>query len=234
AKASLAAETICSSSSIKKKGALASPSFRFSVLSGPEARFGLLDDLAERGLVEHREVGEHLAVHVDARLLQARHELAVGHARVAGAGVDAGDPERAELALLVAAIAVGVLAGPHDRLLGDLEYVPTAAAIPLGLGEDFLVARARRDSTFYARHGGGSLGVGKHRFHVPQVGRIDPRGSAKLALVLGGTLGGDVALPRLVSRHRAAAADPEALSGATLGLHLGHGCPPSTLVQRVA
>src|SRR6185503_13152690 len=81
---------------------------------------------------------------------------------------------------------------------------------------------------------GGSLGVGKHRFHVPQVGRIDPRGSAKLALVLGGTLGEDVALARLVALHRAAAADPEALGGATLGLHLGHGCPPSTLVQQVA
>jgi hypothetical protein len=64
----------------KRKGALASP-LSVYVASGTEARFCLLDDLAERRLVEHREVGEDLAVHVDAGLLEARHELAVRHAR---------------------------------------------------------------------------------------------------------------------------------------------------------
>src|SRR5579862_373364 len=183
-----AASMICSSSFIrrsKRKGALASPSFSFSVLSGPEARFGLLDDTPECGFIENGEVGEDLAIDLDTGFLQARHELAVRHSRCAGARVDAGDPQRAEITLLVAAVAVGVLPRAHHRFLGDLEYVLPAAAITLGLVEDLLVARARRDSTFYARHVGGSLGVGKHRLHVAQVGRIDPRGPAQLTLVLG-------------------------------------------------
>src|SRR5262249_10916557 len=141
---------------IKRKGALASPSFSFSVLSGPEARFGLLDDTPERRFIENREVREDLAIDLDAGFLQARHELAVGHARGASAGVDARDPERAEVALLVAAVAVGVLPRAHHRFLGDAIDVLAPAAVTLGLLQDFLVARARRYSTFYARHVGGS------------------------------------------------------------------------------
>src|SRR4029077_617431 len=118
-------------------------------------------------------------------------------------------------------VAVGILPRFHHRLLGDLVYVAPTAAVTLGLVDDFLVARARRDSTFYARHGG-SLGVGKHRLHVAQVRLVDAGAAAKLALVLGGAFGEDVALAGLVTLHRAAAADPEALGRATLGLHLGH------------
>src|SRR5476651_1843740 len=179
--ASRAAEMICSSSLIKKKRGSCEPPCLLYVVSGTEARFGLFDDLAERGLVEHREVGEDLAIHVDDGLLQARHELAVRDTRLAGARVDASNPERAELALLVAAVAIGVLPRLHHRFLGDAVYVIAAAAETLGLVEDLLVARARRDSAFYAWHVGGSLRVGKHLLHVAEVGRMDRRGSAQLA-----------------------------------------------------
>src|SRR5450631_3963522 len=231
--ASRAAEMICSSSFIKQKRGSSEPPCPFYVVSGTEARFGLFDDLAERGLVEHREVGEDLAIHVDAGLLQARHELAVRDTRLAGARVDAGDPERAEFALPVAAVAIGVLPRLHHRFLGDAVDVLAAAAETLGLVEHLLVARARRDSAFYAWHVGGSSGIGKHLLHVAEVGRMDRRGSAQLALVLGGSLGEDVALARRVSFDRAAAADPKALGGATLGLHLGHDALLA-LVQQVA
>src|ERR1700674_1475100 len=141
-----ASAMICSSSCIeKKRGSREPPGFLY-VASGTEARFGLFDDAAEGRLVEHREIGEDLAVHVDPRFLQSRDELAVRHARFAGSGIDARDPERAKLALAVAAVAVGVLPRAHHRLLGDLEYVLAPAAVTLGLVEDLLVARARRDS----------------------------------------------------------------------------------------
>src|ERR1700674_3799262 len=226
-----ASAMIFSSSCIeKKRGSREPPGFLY-VASGTEARFGLFDDAAEGRLVEHREIGEDLAVHVDPRFLQPRHELAVRHARFAGAGVDARDPERAKLALPVAPVAIRILPRLHHRLLGDLVYVLAPAAVPVGLVEDLLVARARRDSAFYAWHGG-SLGVGKHRLHVVQVGLVDRRAAAKVALVLGGSLGEDMALARLVALDRAAAADPKALGGATLGLHLGHGCPPCIWCSR--
>src|SRR6185436_12251073 len=118
-----------------------------------EACFDLARDRGERGLVAHGEVGEHLAVDVDLRLLQPRHEARVVHAELAHRGVDARDPQRADHPLLVAAVAVGVLPRLHHRLLGDAIDVAAAAAEALRLLEDLLVARARRDASFYAWHG---------------------------------------------------------------------------------
>ncbi len=80
------------------------------------------------------------------------HEGRIAHAELAHRGVDARDPQRAEGALAVAAVAVGVLPRLHHRLLGDAVNVLATAAITLGLGENLLVARARRYTTFYSRH----------------------------------------------------------------------------------
>ena len=52
--------------------------------------------LRERRLVEHREVGQHLAVDLDVGALQPGHECAVAHAELAHRGVDARDPQRAD------------------------------------------------------------------------------------------------------------------------------------------
>src|SRR6266446_1051746 len=112
-----------------------------------EAGFYLARDLRERRLVHHRQIGEHFAVDLDVGALEARHERAVGHAQLAHRGVDAGDPQRAELALPLAAVAVGVLPRLHHRLLGDPVDVSSAAAEALRLLDDLLVTRARRYSS---------------------------------------------------------------------------------------
>src|SRR5918999_3065986 len=70
--------------------------------------------------VVHGDVGEHLAVEIDARAAEAVHELAVRHALAAGGGVDAHDPQAAEVPLAVAAVAVGVGVGLEQCLLGEL------------------------------------------------------------------------------------------------------------------
>src|SRR5215207_8128479 len=79
---------------------------------------GFLGKTSERLGVADGDVREHLAVELDAGLLQAVHELAVAHALLAGGGVDAHDPEPAEVALLVAAVAVGVGVRLYEGLLG--------------------------------------------------------------------------------------------------------------------
>src|SRR5207253_7333920 len=112
----------------------------------------LAGDLVEGGLVGHGEVRQHLAVDVDVRALESRHEGAVAHAELAHRGVDARDPQRAELALLLPAVAVRVLPGLHHRLLRDAVDVLPAAAESLRLLEDLLVARARRYSTLDSWH----------------------------------------------------------------------------------
>src|SRR5687768_12417467 len=118
-----------------------------------EAGLDLARDLRERGLVRHREIGQHLAVDVDVRALQPGHEARVGHAQLAHRGVDARDPQRADHALLGAAVAVGILARLHHRLLGHPVDVLPAAAEPLRLLQYLLVARARLRASLDSRHG---------------------------------------------------------------------------------
>src|SRR5207253_1170429 len=97
-------------------------------------------------------VRQHLAVQLNRSPLQAVHEHAVGHAMLTRSSIDTCNPEGAEHALLVAAIAVCVLASTHDRLLGDTVDVIAAAAETLGSDDDFLMAGPCSDPTFYSRH----------------------------------------------------------------------------------
>src|SRR5690606_15938955 len=125
---------------------------------------------------------------------------------------------------LVAAVAVGILPGAHDRLLGDLVDVATAAAIALGLFENLLVARVRRYPTFDSWHGWLPLCVRKHRADVRVIRRVNPGRTAQLALALGGLLGEDVTQVGLRALELAAAERLEALGRAALRLELGHDC----------
>src|SRR5687767_11524487 len=81
---------------------------------------GFLGKPSERLGVADGDVREHLAVELDAGLLEAVHELAVAHALLAGGGVDADDPQAPEVALLVAAVAVRVGVRLEQGLLGPL------------------------------------------------------------------------------------------------------------------
>src|SRR4051794_31237463 len=77
--------------------------------TGSERRLHLLDNFRERGGIVIGDGGQHLAVDLDLGLLQAVDEPAVGEPVLAHRGVDALDPQTAEVALLVAPVAVGVL-----------------------------------------------------------------------------------------------------------------------------
>src|SRR5712691_5466249 len=122
-------------------------------ISDAEAGFRLFRDFGKRRLVEHRDIGKHLAIHLYRGLLQTAHEYTVGQAAFARRGVDARNPQRAELALAIAAVAVGILPGLHHRFFGDSVNVLAAAAVTFGLGEQFLVACARRYASFDSWHG---------------------------------------------------------------------------------
>src|SRR6476620_7818860 len=59
-----------------------------------EGGLGLFGDLSKRSDVVHGDVGQGLAVQLDAGLQQAVHEAAVAHAVHAGGRIDADDPQR--------------------------------------------------------------------------------------------------------------------------------------------
>src|SRR5690606_7975634 len=100
---SVALATASSASRVRASSVSMSPPLP-GAASGRQGGLGLGYDGLEGSLVAHGQVGQHLAVHADVGLLQARHELAVGDAEGTGAGVDTGDPQGAELTLLDATV----------------------------------------------------------------------------------------------------------------------------------
>ena len=66
-----------------------------------QSLLGGLDQSVEAGGIVDSHFRQHLAVQLDASLLQAVHEAGVVHALSANSVVDAGDPQVAELTLLL-------------------------------------------------------------------------------------------------------------------------------------
>src|SRR5690606_15980844 len=133
---------------------MANPLFAFALSrSGSlELGLGLFDDGGEGSRLVHGKIGEDLAIHLDAGLQQAMDEHAVAQAMFAGRGVDARDPQGAEIALLLAAIAIGILPGLDDGLVGRAEDLAAGVVITLGLGQDLLVPASGDDAAFDSCH----------------------------------------------------------------------------------
>ena len=152
-------------------------------------RFGLI----------HGEIGEHLAVDFDTGLLEAVDDPAVAQPELTRGGVDARDPERAEVALLGAAIAIRILAGLDDGLLGSAEYLATGVVVALRLASEFSCDGTGSDATFDSCHVLvlALLGVGHQLIDTARIALVHERGSARAQLALG--------LARLVAEIVAAA-----------------------------
>ena len=100
----------------------------------------LVNNGLESGGVVESEVGEHLAVDLDAGLVDEAHELGVRKILETGSCVDTLDPEGAEVALLVLAVAVSVGKTLLPGVLSYGPYVATAAEVATGEFKDFLAA----------------------------------------------------------------------------------------------
>src|SRR5262249_52009545 len=118
-----------------------------------EGGLGLFDQGLKRRRLPCREIGHDLAVDLDSGLQDAVHELRVGHAMLAGRSIDALDPEPAECALLVAAVAIGILQALLDLLDADAERHLGAAAIAFGELQDLLVTSVCSHAPLDACHG---------------------------------------------------------------------------------
>ena len=86
---------------------------------GPVAVDYALTIACERRRIADRDLGEHLAVELDVRLAELADQLAVADAERARGGVDALDPQRAEVALALLARPVHVQPRVLHRLVGD-------------------------------------------------------------------------------------------------------------------
>ena len=95
-------------------------------------------------------VGQNLAVHFDASLVQAVDEAAIGEAEFADSSVDTLDPKSAEVTLVDLAVAVSVLLGTVDGGLGGTDGALAAAVEALGCLQNLLVLGVGGNASFYA------------------------------------------------------------------------------------
>ena len=119
---------------------------------GLQRVLGLFDQGIKGHLIADGDVGQHLAVEADIGGLETLDEAAVADAGTAAGGVQADDPQSADLALLLLAIAVGVLPGVLDSVFGVAEELLLIAEVALGVLQDLLAALARRGGVCGTRH----------------------------------------------------------------------------------
>src|SRR5215472_5628758 len=118
-----------------------------------QRRFCPADDRLERRRFADREIGQHLAVNRNACFAETGDEAAVIEAERAHRGVEALNPQSAKTALAPLAIAIGILIGLLDGLLGDTNSVLAAAVIALCGFKYFLVLSMSGDAALDASHG---------------------------------------------------------------------------------
>src|SRR5882757_6340916 len=87
--------------------------------------------------------------------------------------VDTGDPQRAELTLLLPTIAIRILTGLDDGLLGGAKYFTAGVVVTLRLGEDFLVTATGHHSTFYSCHDVPLFVIRKQCSYTPEITFVD-------------------------------------------------------------
>src|SRR5438128_6968506 len=115
-------------------------------------RPGRLHERSEGRRIGGGDLGERLPVQPDPGPLQPRDELAVGDVVHPGGGVDADDPEPAEVPLLAAPPDVGEVARPLDGLLGGAIELAFGEEVSLGQPQDLLPAVPALAPSLDSRH----------------------------------------------------------------------------------
>jgi hypothetical protein len=132
----------------------------FCRMTVPGQRFGLsrvgcfrlLCQGGKRFFLVHSQISQNPAINLDVLLFQAIDHTAVRQATLAGCSVDTLNPQGSEHSLLNFAVAVCVLTGLGDRLLGNAEDAGTRTVITLGGLKDFFMTSTCNDAAFYSWH----------------------------------------------------------------------------------
>lgn len=89
----------------------------------------------------HGQLRQNLAIDLNRALVEPIDHPAVVQPMQACRRIDAGDPQRAEGALALPTVTVGILSSLDDRLFGDTIDPAAGAIVALGLVENLLVRR---------------------------------------------------------------------------------------------
>jgi hypothetical protein len=172
----------------------------------------------------HGDVREHLAVDLDAGLVQTVDDAAVRQPIQARRGIDTRDPQGAEFALVLPPVAVGVLSGLDDGLLGDAIDLAAGVVVTLRFAKNLLVTTPGRHATLNSCHGAARLlGIGKKLLETTDIGVVDETraAGAGLAFNLAGLVSEVMATIGRVA-FEALRCFAKALGRGPVGLQLGH------------
>ncbi len=214
------------------------PSQTRALFIGLQRGLCLFHQGGEGGGVVDCQLGKHLAVEGDTCLLKAVHQLGVVDAVHLGGGGDTGNPQAAEVALLLLAARKGVVAGLLDGLFGHLKVGALGAEVALCQLQDLFPSLTGHHRSFYTSHCSlppsccfvleklPDLVVGHQQPEGGQVGLIGIGGLTEASLALGGfsMAVGQMALVGLGALDLTALGELKALFGTGMCFQLGHFC----------
>ena len=94
--------------------------------------FGFFDDRRKCFRVKNRNLRKHLPIDLNIGFFQETCKLAIAQTLLASRSINAGNPETTEIALLLAAIAVGITKSFHYLLVSSAEQLRVRSAKALG------------------------------------------------------------------------------------------------------
>ena len=113
----------------------------------------LLGDAGEDGGVVGGELGEDLAVKLEAGFLKLINESRVGLVAVlTDGGVQPNYPELAEVRLLIATVGEGIATRAHQRFVCEVQLLRAETAVALRSLQDILLALECVDASFNSCH----------------------------------------------------------------------------------
>jgi hypothetical protein len=103
--------------------------------------------------IPDRQIGQDLAVDLDASLVETGHEAIIGEAVLASGGVDTGYPEATKLPLAVPAMHIGVVETVHEGFAGPFEETVANTSMAPRLSDNLLVPSLLDDASFDSAQG---------------------------------------------------------------------------------
>src|SRR5580704_199188 len=200
-----------------------------------DRRSCLLDDGVKRGGLLDCKIGQYFPIDQNSGLAYAVDEATVGKAKRAHRCIETLNPESTECAFSPLAVAISVLVGLLDRLLGNANGILAPPVKSLRGLEDLLMFCVARDPALHARHGESPSAdcvqtQVRFRSAVRQEGLFDGLSvgleqharATQLPNLLVGTFDHPVALPGVLVEHLAAAGHFESLLGPGFCFDFGH------------
>jgi len=114
-----------------------------------KCRFCLVDPRLKGLWLVDRKIGQNFPLNLDASAPETVDKSAIGEPVLAGSSINPLNPKRTEVPLLGFAVAIGVLAGFFDGLIGYAESILTATVKTLCLLDHLAVTGMGRDASFY-------------------------------------------------------------------------------------